>query len=268
MAILQNDEKITCLEPARLDIENISISYDGHIAIENMSFIINHGERVAVIGPNGAGKSTLFKALVGLIQLESGKIFIHGLPLGHHYDCVAFIPQREEVDWMFPVTVKDVVEMGRFKETSIIKRLTKQDKEIVLEAMLQMDILEHANRSIDNLSGGQQQRVFIARALAQKPHVLLMDEPFNGVDVLTQEIVWNLLDKIRERKVTVMIATHDLNIASLKFDSVILINKKLIVAGPPSKVFTIPNLQKAFGNQIIFVGNNAIVDQCCQREPK
>jgi ABC-type Mn2+/Zn2+ transport system ATPase subunit len=188
--------------------------------------------------------------------------------LGHHYDCVAFIPQREEVDWMFPVTVKDVVEMGRFKETSIIKRLTKQDKEIVLEAMLQMDILEHANRSIDNLSGGQQQRVFIARALAQKPHVLLMDEPFNGVDVLTQEIVWNLLDKIRERKVTVMIATHDLNIASLKFDSVILINKKLIVAGPPSKVFTIPNLQKAFGNQIIFVGNNAIVDQCCQREPK
>ena len=137
-----------------------------------------------------------------------------------------------------------------------------------MESMVQMDILELANRPIDNLSGGQQQRVFIARALAQKPHILLMDEPFNGVDVFTQEIIWNLLDKLKQDMVTVMIATHDLNLASLKFDSVMLLNKKMISYGLPSEVFTQDNLRAAFGNQVIFVGNAAIVDQCCPKDIK
>jgi len=261
-------EKLTVLEPARLDIENISINYDRLKAIEDLSFSVIHGQRVAVIGPNGAGKSTLFKALIRLLPLESGKIFIHGRPLGHHFDCVAFIPQREEVDWMFPVTVRDVVQMGRFNSTPRFKRYSKHDNEIVLESMVQMDILELANRPIDNLSGGQQQRVFIARALAQKPHILLMDEPFNGVDVFTQEIIWNLLDKLKQDMVTVMIATHDLNLASLKFDSVMLLNKKMVSYGLPSEVFTHDNLRSAFGDQVIFIGNAAIVDQCCPKNIK
>jgi len=261
-------EELSILEPARLDIENISINYDGIKAIDSLNFSLNHGQRVAVIGPNGAGKSTLFKALIGLLPLENGKIFIHGRPLGHHFDCVAFIPQREEVDWMFPVTVRDVVQMGRFNGSPRFKKYSKYDNEIVMESMAQMDILELSNRSIDNLSGGQQQRVFIARALSQKPHILLMDEPFNGVDVFTQEIIWNLLDKLKQDMVTVMIATHDLNIASLKFDSVLLLNKKMISYGPPSEVFTQDNLKAAFGNQVIIVGNTAIVDQCCPKDIK
>jgi manganese/iron transport system ATP-binding protein len=261
-------ENLSVLEPARLDIENISINYDNLKAIEDLSFSVNHGQRVAVVGPNGAGKSTLFKALIGLIPVEIGKIFIHGRPLGHHFDCVAFIPQKEEIDWMFPVTVRDVVQMGRFNSTLRFKRFSKQDEEIVLESMVQMDILALANRPIDNLSGGQQQRVFIARALAQKPHILLMDEPFNGVDVFTQEIIWNLLDKLRLDMVTVMIATHDLNLASLKFDSVMLLNKKMVSYGLPSEVFTHDNLRSAFGDQVIFIDNAAIVDQCCPKDNK
>jgi len=122
-------EKLSTLEPARLDIGNISINYDGLKAIEDLSFSVNQGQRIAVIGPNGAGKSTLFKALIGLLPLESGKIFIHGRPLGHHFDCVAFIPQREEIDWMFPVTVRDVVQMGRFNNAPRFKRYSKHDNE-------------------------------------------------------------------------------------------------------------------------------------------
>jgi len=259
-------EKLSDLEPARLDIENISIHYDKQKAIEDLSFSVNHGQRVAVIGPNGAGKSTLFKALIGLLPLESGKIFIHGRPLGHHFDCVAFIPQREEVDWMFPVTVRDVVQMGRFNSTSRFQKYSKQDDKIVLQSMIQVDILELADKPIDNLSGGQQQRVFIARALAQKPHIFLMDEPFNGVDVFTQEIIWNLLDKLKQEMVTVMIATHDLNLASQKFDCVMLLNKKMVSYGVPSEVFTHDNLRFAFGDQVVFIGNTAIVDQCCPKD--
>lgn len=262
------NEKLSALEPARLDIENISVYYDGIKAIEGLSFSINHGQRVAVIGPNGAGKSTLFKALIRLLPLAGGKIFIHGQPLGHHFDCVAFIPQREEVDWMFPVTVRDVVRMGRFNNTSRFKRFSKKDNEIVHESMVQMDIVQLADRPINNLSGGQQQRVFIARALAQKPHIFLMDEPFNGVDVFTQEVIWNLLDKLKKEMVTVMIATHDLNIASLKFDSVMLLNKRMISYGLPSEVFTKDNLKDAFGDQVIFVGNTVMVDQCCPKDFK
>jgi manganese/iron transport system ATP-binding protein len=259
-------ENFSVLEPARLDVHNISVSYGSRKAIENMSFSINHGERVAVIGPNGAGKSTLFKALIGLISPESGKIFIHGQPLGHHFDCVAFIPQREEVDWTFPVTIRDVVQMGRYNSRRRFKRITKDDDDMVLEAMVQMDILELADRPIGDLSGGQQQRAFIARALAQKPHVMLMDEPFNGVDVVTQELIWELLDKLTHDKVTIMIATHDLNLASQKFNNVMLINKKMIAFGEPAKVFTKDNLEAAYENQVIFIGNNAVTDHCCPKE--
>ncbi len=261
-----NKENFSVLEPARLDVKNVSVSYGSRKAIDNISFSINHGERVAVIGPNGAGKSTLLKALIGLIVPESGQIFIHGQPLGHHFDCVAFIPQREEVDWMFPVTVGDVVRMGRYNSSRRFKRNSKEDDDIVMEAMVQMDIPELANRPIGDLSGGQQQRAFIARALAQKPHVMLMDEPFNGVDISTQEIIWDLLDKLTHDGVTIMIATHDLNLASEKFGNVMLINKKMIALGEPSKVFTRDNLALAYKNQVIFIGNNAVTDQCCPKE--
>jgi len=252
------------IEPARLDIYRVSVSYGTFNALDNITFSVNHGERVAVIGPNGAGKSTLFKTLIGLIRPAQGRILIHGQPLGHHFDCVAYIPQREDVDWMFPVTVKDVVGMGRYSKSRKIKRRPKQGDIIaVKKSMGHMDITSLADRPISDLSGGQQQRVFIARALAQEPHVFLMDEPFNGIDVITSDIIWALLDKLKQEKVTVLIATHDLNLAAQRFDSAILLNKKIISYGKPGKVFTKENLLEAYGQQILHIGNSIIADQCC-----
>ncbi|MCJ7724234.1 MAG: metal ABC transporter ATP-binding protein, partial [Anaerolineales bacterium] len=173
-------------EPARLDVENIYVAYNGTPALRDITFQVLHGARVAVIGPNGAGKSTLFRALVGLLPLQQGRVLIHGLALGHHLDCVAYVPQREEVDWGFPVTVRDVVLMGRYGRLGWLQHPSLRDHSTVTESLKAMGIVELANQSIGDLSGGQQQRVFLARALAQEPHILLMDEPFTGVDMTTQ----------------------------------------------------------------------------------
>ena len=253
--------------PARLDVDNISVAYDGTPVLREVTFQIPHGARVAVVGPNGAGKSTLFKALVGLLPLRSGKIFIHNLPLGHHLDCVAYVPQREEVDWHFPVTVRDVVLMGRFGHQKWLQRSGQVDREIAQNSLQQMGIAGMADHTISELSGGQQQRVFLARALAQEPHIFLMDEPFTGVDATTQEATLALLDHLRQKKVTVLISTHDLNLASSRFDIVLLLNHHLIAIGDPKSVFTPENLSRAFGPQMLKLQDGTIlVDECCPPE--
>ncbi len=146
---------------------------------------------------------------------------VHGEPLGSHKDCVAYVPQREEVDWRFPVNVADVVMMGRFGRQGWLSRPSKADRAAVAEGLARLGIADLARRSIGELSGGQQQRVFLARALAQEPHILLMDEPFTGVDVTTQEAVMDVLDQLRGQGVTVMVSTHDLNMAAQRFDQVL-----------------------------------------------
>ncbi len=250
--------------PARLDVENISVSYNGKPVLRDVTFQVPHGARVAVVGPNGAGKSTLFKALVGLLPLSFGKIFIHDLPLGHHLDCVAYLPQREEVDWRFPVTVRDVVLMGRFGHQKWLQRPRKMDREIARKSLGQMGIADMADRSISDLSGGQQQRVFLARALAQEPHIFLMDEPFTGVDATTQDATLALLDHLREQEVTVLISTHDLNLAASRFDAVLLLNHRLIAYGDSKSVLTPDNLIQAFGSQMLKLPDGLIlVDDCC-----
>ncbi len=221
--------------PARMEFKDVTITYGNRNAIENISFQIPHGARVAVVGPNGAGKSTLFKALVGLLPLSNGSIYIHGAPLGHHIDCVAYVPQREEVDLHFPVTIRDVVMMGRYGKLGLLQQPGKVDNEIVNQSLAQMDITKLADRSIGDLSGGQQQRAFLARALAQQPHILLMDEPFTGVDASTQETTLRLLDDLRTQDVTIMVSTHDLNLARERFDQVILLNRRLIAYGTPGR---------------------------------
>jgi ABC-type Mn2+/Zn2+ transport system ATPase subunit len=255
----------TILEsPARLDVDNISVAYNGAPVLREVTFQVPHGARVAVVGPNGAGKSTLFKALVGLLPLRAGKIFIHNLPLGHHLDCVAYIPQREEVDWHFPVTVRDVVLMGRFGHQKWLQRTRQADREIAQKSLEQMGIANMADRSISDLSGGQQQRVFLARALAQEPHIFLMDEPFTGVDATTQEATLALLDHLREQKVTVLISTHDLNLAANRFDAVLLLNRRLIAYGEPKSVFIPENLSQAFGSLLLKLPDGMVlVDDCC-----
>jgi len=192
---------------------------------------------------------------------------IHGLSLGNHQDCVAYIPQREEVDWRFPVTVGDVVMMGRFNTRGWFARPNQVDREAVERSLVEMGIASLAKASISDLSGGQQQRVFLARALAQEPHILLMDEPFTGVDITTQEATIDLLNRLRERQVTAIISTHDLNLAATRFDMILLINKRLVAFGPASSVFSQENLVKAFGNSLLVMENGAmLVDECCPPE--
>jgi ABC-type Mn2+/Zn2+ transport system ATPase subunit len=215
------------------------------------------------VGPNAAGKTTLFKALVGVIQLKSGRICIHGQPLGHHQDCVAYVPQREEVDWRFPVTVFDVVMMGRFGQQGLFTRPSRSDREVVHHSLEQLGIANLSDRPIGELSGGQQQRVFLARALAQEPHILLMDEPFTGVDFTTQETTLELLEHLQSEQVTAMVSTHDLTLASERFDQVLLLNKRMVAYGSPDQVFTPQNLSRAFGSQVLFLDGVAVVDQCC-----
>ncbi len=236
--------------PHRLEVIHADIGYGDKVVLHDLSFNVPHGSRVAVVGPNGAGKSTLFKALVGLLPLIAGRILIHGEPLGSHKDCVAYVPQREEVDWRFPVTVHDVVSMGRYDE-GWLRPLSAYDRKVVKRSLEQLGIAGLAGRSIGELSGGQQQRVFLARSLAQEPHILLMDEPFTGVDVTTQEATLKLLDDLQAAEVTAMISTHDLNLAASKFDLMLLLNQRLIAFGPPAEVLRQATLAQAFGSQVI-----------------
>jgi manganese/iron transport system ATP-binding protein len=250
--------------PHRLEIESADIGYGDKTILHDLTFSIPHGAHVAVVGPNGAGKSTLFKALVGLLPLQKGRILIHGLSLGHHKDCVAYVPQREEVDWHFPVTVNDVVMMGRFDYQGWFKSASKNDKYTVEQSLKQMGMADFANRPISDLSGGQQQRVFLARALAQEPHILLMDEPFTGVDAPTQEATLKLLDDLRKTQVTAMISTHDLNLAATRFDLMLLLNHRLIAFGKPEEVMQQMNLANAFGSHLMVLPDGAVVvDDCC-----
>jgi manganese/iron transport system ATP-binding protein len=250
--------------PHRLEVENASIGYGQKIILRDISFQVPNGARVAVVGPNGAGKSTLFKALVGLLPLHSGRILIHGVQLGDHQDCVAYVPQREEVDWRFPVTVRDVVMMGRYGKRGWLRRGSSADREAVEKALAQMGIGALAAQSISDLSRGQQQRVFLARALAQEPHIVLMDEPFSGMDVAAQGAALDLLDDLHEHGVTAVISTHDLNVAASRFDYVLLLNRRLVAFGTPEDVMRQQHLTSAYGNSLVVLENGTVlVDECC-----
>jgi ABC-type Mn2+/Zn2+ transport system ATPase subunit len=247
-----------------LDLREVSVGYGDRPALEAVSLSIPHGAQAAVIGPNGAGKSALFKALVGLLPLQGGTMLVHGRPPAEYREPVAYVPQREEVDWRFPVTVQDVVSMGRYGRGRWMRKLSGRDRNIVDQSLVRLGIAELAKRPIGDLSGGQQQRVFLARALAQEPHILLLDEPFTGVDIATREAIFALLSDLRDRSVTVLLSTHDLDLASERFDLVVLLNRRLVSVGAPEEVFTAQNLQEAFGGQMVFVNGKAIVvDQCC-----
>jgi len=250
--------------PARLELQGVSAGYNGTAILQEVSFAVPHGARVAVVGPNGAGKSTLFKVLVGLLPAWQGIVPIHGQPLGHHHDCVAYVPQREEVDWRFPITVEEVVMMGRFGRIGWWKRPKAYDRQVVRRCLEQLGVAHLSRNAIGDLSGGQQQRVFLARALAQEPHILLMDEPFTGVDVTTQEATLNLLDDLHQQGVTAMVSTHDLNLAAQRFEHVLLLNRRLVAFGDPRMVFASENIRAAFGGQMLMVeGGGLVVDQCC-----
>jgi manganese/iron transport system ATP-binding protein len=248
---------------AQLDLDCVTVSYSGGPALQEISLAVPHGAQVAVVGPNGAGKSTLFKALVGLLPLRAGSILIHGRAPNDQQDPVAYVPQREEVDWRFPVTVKDAVMMGRYGRLGLLRRPAPADRRAVASALETMGLTGLADRPIADLSGGQQQRVFLARALAQEPHVLLLDEPFTGVDAAVRENVLDVLETLRATNVTVLVSTHDLRLASERFELVALLNRRLIAYGPPADVFRPENVSAAFGGGAIFLDGMVVVDQCC-----
>jgi manganese/iron transport system ATP-binding protein len=260
---MTNNGIVPKCENARLEFIHVDAGYNGKLALDDVSFNIPQGVRVALVGPNGAGKSTLFKVMTRLMPIRKGEVLIHSLPLGHHLDCLAYVPQRDEINWRFPATVQDVVLMGRFGKKRWLKKLDKIDIGVAMRSMEKMGVYSIRNESITDLSGGQQQRVFIARALAQEPHLLLMDEPFNGVDQTTQEKVFEILDHLRTICVTTLVATHDLNLAARRFDFVILLNHKLIAAGPPDQVMRKDIIRQAFGSSALDLGDLFVVDQCC-----
>jgi ABC-type Mn2+/Zn2+ transport system ATPase subunit len=247
-----------------LELRDVSVNYGSCTALDSVTLGIPTGAQVAVVGPNGAGKSTLFKALVGLLPVRSGQMLIEGRPMGEYRQAIAYVPQREEVDWRFPVTVRDVVAMGRYGRGKWLHRPSADDRRIVGECMEQMGIGKWADRPIGNLSGGQQQRVFLARALTQRPRLLLLDEPFTGVDVSTREATLELLAGLRADSVTVLISTHDLDLAARRFEQVVLLNRRLVSSGSPAVVFSEEHLLEAFGGQMVVIEGRAIVvDQCC-----
>jgi ABC-type Mn2+/Zn2+ transport system ATPase subunit len=234
---------------AILEVDDLTVSYNGKHALEGVCFSVQAGERVAIVGPNGAGKSTLFKAMVGLLPPSRGRTETNGAEFG-------YVTQRSTVDWAFPVTVHDVVMMGRIGKMGWLRWQRPVDREIVRQCLEQVAMLEYANRQIGELSGGQQQRVFIARALAQEATILLMDEPFTGVDAPSQETILTILERLNQQGVTVLVSTHDLNLAVERFDRLALLNRRLLAYGRPQEAITPRTLAAAYGGQALWRGED------------
>ena len=226
---------------------DVTLQYGDAIALRDFSVVLREGEQVAVIGPNGAGKSTLFKLIVGEKRPTQGRASLYGTNPAEHL-CVAYVPQRQSVDWNFPVTAKDVVMMGRTSRIGLFRWARQVDREIVYRCLERVDGIDLIDKQIGELSGGQQQRIFIARALAQEADLLLLDEPLAGLDIPSQEKVLEVLDSISAEGITLIVATHNLGIAAERFDKVLLLDGRLIAFGTPAEVLTADNLVKAYGS--------------------
>ncbi|MBH24690.1 MAG: manganese ABC transporter ATP-binding protein [Myxococcales bacterium] len=233
-----------------LEVRDMTISYDREPVVEGVTLTIPQGRVVGILGPNGAGKSTLIKGVLGLLETDHGEVRVFGGELSGSRQEVVYVPQRGSVDWDFPVTVKDVVLMGRYGRLGLFGRPSAEDRRIAWEAMAKMGIEALADRQISEMSGGQQQRVFLARALAQEGRLLFMDEPFVGVDASTEAAIVELLHEMRDQGRTVVVVNHDLQTAREYFDELILLNKRLIAYGPVKQVFTAPLLSKTYGGRL------------------
>lgn len=233
-----------------LEVHDLSVRYNNKTALWNIDFTLPSGVLAGVIGPNGAGKSTLIKAIMGLVHIHSGYVKLFGETLNKVKQRVAYVPQKEEVNWEFPITVKEVVEMGRFPYLGLFKKLTPQDSEIVHNAMERLGIAPLAKRQVSELSGGQQQRVFLARALAQDADIYFMDEPFTGIDIATEHAIVALLKEMKSQGKTIVVVHHDLYSAYEYFDWVVLLNGHLVASAPTEKAFTPELLQRTYGGKL------------------
>ena len=237
-------------QPSGIEVQDVTVTYrNGHTGLANASFEIPAGTICALVGVNGSGKSTLFKAIMGFVPLANGKVSIFGLSVEDalKQNTIAYVPQAEEVDWSFPVLVEDVVMMGRYGRMNFMRIPGKKDHEAVTRALSRVDMTEFRGRQIGELSGGQKKRVFLARALAQESKVILLDEPFTGVDVKTEEAIIRLLQQMRADGHVMLVSTHNLGSVPEFCDRTILIKKTILDYGLTANIFTQENLEKTFG---------------------
>ena len=222
-----------------IEIKNLTVAYGENIALEDFNLDVEIGSLMALVGPNGAGKSTLIKTILKFLKQITGEIKINGKNL-------AYVPQRNSVDWDFPTTLFDVVEMGCYGRVGLFKRVNKKEKQKVFKAIEQVGMLDFKDRQISELSGGQQQRAFIARALVQEADIYLMDEPFQGVDSTTEKSIVDILKKLKSDGKTLLVVHHDLQTVPTYFESVTFINKTVIASGKVKEVFTQENIDKTY----------------------
>ncbi len=237
---------LSLIEEPILTVRNLTVIYNDEPALDAVNFEINAGERVAIIGPNGAGKSTLIKAVMGLLQPRSGQIVIKG----GREQRIGYVPQYEAVNWDFPVTVRDVVMMGRARQIGWFRWPGREHWTAVEAALERVGMAEFSKKQIGELSGGQRRRVFIARALAQQAEMLILDEPFSGVDSSAQASMMEILDSLNNDGLTIILSTHDLNLAFQRFDKVMALKRRMIAYGQPSEIYTPDILSQLYGGKL------------------
>ncbi|MDX1976857.1 MAG: metal ABC transporter ATP-binding protein [Pseudanabaenaceae cyanobacterium bins.68] len=229
-------------------LEHLTVAYHGKVALDHACLELKTGTICGLVGMNGAGKSTLFKAIMGFVPAKSGRILIQGLSVrqAQNRHLVSYVPQTEEVDWQFPVSVAEVVMMGRYGELNWLRQPRSSDRQIVQQSLEQVEMWDYRDRQIGELSGGQKKRTFFARAIAQNASILLLDEPFAGVDIKTERLLIELLLSLRELGHTILISTHHLDTITTFCDQVMLINRTILAYGETSEVFTAENLSRTF----------------------
>ncbi len=236
-------------EGFNVQIEGLDVSYGRKSVLSNIYLHLVPGKLYGLVGPNGAGKSTLFKAMLGLIDIEDGTVQFNGLQLDKVHKYIAYIPQKEEIDWNFPATVIDIVLMGRYPHKKVFEKLSQKDYALAKEAMAKVDITDLRNKQIGELSGGQQQRVFLARALCQDAHFYLFDEPFVGVDITTEDKIMKILKDLAAKGSTILVIHHDLSKVEEYFEQLIMLNQRIIGFGPTANVFTSENIKKTYSSR-------------------
>ena len=240
-----------------IQIHDMTIAYQKKPVLWDVELDVPEGKLVGIIGPNGAGKSTMIKAIMELVPKASGWVKIYGKPYGDMRKMIGYVPQRESVDWDFPISALDVVLMGRYGQVGWVRRPGKEDRRLSMEALDKVGMSEFAGRQISQLSGGQQQRVFLARALVQDARIYMMDEPFAGVDASTERAIIEILVALREEGKTILVVHHDLQTVTEYFDWVIMLNMRVVASGPTSEVFTEEKLQKTYGGRLTVLSQAA-----------
>lgn len=238
-----------------VEVRDLTVAYRDKPVLWDIDLDVPRGVLMAIVGPNGAGKTTLIKAILGLVAKAAGQVQIYGADYSAARERVAYVPQRGSVDWDFPTSVLDVVMMGLYSSLGWFRRPRAEHKKRAMEALAKVAMQDFAPRQISQLSGGQQQRVFLARALVQEADVFLMDEPFQGVDAVTERAIISILRELRETGKTVLVVHHDLQTVREYFDQVLLLNVRRIASGPVEDVFTDANLRTTYGGRVGFLRN-------------